>query len=183
MEQGYGSVRRPLMHNSFILVGPPEDPAGVRGEESISAAFAQIAQKQAAFYSRGDKSGTHERELSLWQEAQVEPKGDWYRASGVGMAALLRLADQKGGYTLTDWGTYETLRKQLRLELLSQNDPPILNQYSVLLVNPEKHSHVHYKEAEQFLAFLTSPETRQFIAEFGKDRFGEPIFYVDDPKP
>jgi tungstate transport system substrate-binding protein len=183
MEDGYGSVRRPLMHNSFILVGPPDDPAGVKGEKSISTAFAQIAKKQAAFYSRGDKSGTHEKELALWKEAHAEPKGDWYRASGVGMAALLRLADQKGGYALTDWGTYQTLRKELQLELMSQNDPPVLNQYNVILVNPDKYPHVHYAEAERFMAFLTLPETKQFIADFGKERFGEPIFFVDEPKP
>jgi tungstate transport system substrate-binding protein len=181
MAEGQGAVHRPHMHNDFVLVGPHEDPAGVWGEKSLSAAFTKIAQNEALFFSRGDRSGTNQREKELWRTAHIEPKGDWYQASGAGMATLLRMADEKLGYTLCDRGTFLTLRRQLRLELLASNDPPLINRYSVILVNPEKHPHVHYAEAERFLAFLTSPEIKKRIAEFGVDTVGEPLFHVDDP--
>jgi tungstate transport system substrate-binding protein len=179
MADGFGSVRRPLMYNDFVLVGPATDPAGVKGEKSIAKAFAQVAAKQAPFYSRGDESGTHVKEKKIWSQAEVEAKGDWYQSAGVGMAALLRLADEKDGYTLTDRGTYLSQRKNLNLVILSEGDPLLINRYSVIVVNPEKHPHVHHSEADQFLKFMTSPETQKAIAEFGVERFGEPLFHVE----
>jgi tungstate transport system substrate-binding protein len=182
MADGFGAVRRPLMYNDFVLVGPTEDPAGVKEEKSIAKAFAQLATKEAPFYSRGDESGTHKKEKKIWNNAEIEPHGDWYRSAGAGagMAAVLRLADEKNAYTLTDRGTYLSQRKNLKLVILSEGDPLLLNRYSVIVVSRDKHPHVHYSEAEQFLGFMTSPETRKTIAEFGVDRFGEPLFHVDE---
>jgi tungstate transport system substrate-binding protein len=181
MADGFGTVRREVMHNDFVLVGPSDDPAGIKGEKSIAQAFTRLARKEAPFYSRGDESGTHEREKTIWQKAGIEPKGDWYRSAGSGMAAVLRIADQKEGYALTDRGTYLSQRKDLKVVLLSEGDPLLLNRYSVIVVNPEKLPHIHYAEAEFFLGFMTSPETRKQIAEFGVDRYGESLFHPDEP--
>jgi tungstate transport system substrate-binding protein len=179
MAEGFGATRRPLMYNDFVLVGPPDDPAGVKGEKSIVKAFAQLAAKEAPFYSRGDESGTHLKEKKIWSEDGIEPKGDWYRSAGAGMAAVLRIANEKNGYTLTDRGTYLSQRKNLNLVILSEGDPLLLNRYSVIVVNPAKHPHVHHPEAVQFLEFMTSSETRKTIAAFGVDLFGEPLFHVE----
>jgi len=180
---GFGEARHEIMHNDFVLVGPANDPAGVKGEKSIAAAFATIAAKEAAFYSRGDKSGTHQKEKAVWRAAHIEPNGAWYRSSGVGMAEMLSMADEKQGYTLTDRGTFLKRRKHLELVILSEGDPLLFNRYSVIVVNPDKHPHVHHAEAVRFLTFMQSPATRNFIAEFGVERYGAPLFYVNEINP
>jgi tungstate transport system substrate-binding protein len=177
MAEGHGSRRRPVMHNDFILVGPAADLAGVKGQKSAVAAFAQVARSGAPFVSRGDESGTHALELALWRRAKVEPRGAWYLQAGAGMGQVLRLAGEKRAYALTDRGTFLAQRRGLGLVVLCEGDPMLLNRYSVILVSPDKHPHVRREPAQRFADFLLSPEAQGVIAGFGKDRFGEPLFF------
>ena len=179
MAEGHGALRRAVMRNDFILVGPKDDPAGVRGAGSIREAFSRIARRQADLVSRGDESGTHAKEKAVWREADIEPAGSWYIKAADGMAAVLRMADQKGAYTLTDRGTFLAQRKGLDLAALSEGDPLLSNPYSVIVVNPDKHPHVRERAARQFADFLLSAEAEKVIADFGKAEFGEPLFFPE----
>jgi tungstate transport system substrate-binding protein len=177
VEAGFGVGRRPVMYNDFVLVGPPADPAGVKGLASITEAFTRIARKEAPFVSRGDESGTHVKEKAVWRRAGIEPKGGWYVRAGAGMGQVLRMASEKRAYTLSDRGTFLALRGGLDLAVLAEGDPLLVNQYSVIRVNPEKHPHVRTEAARQFADFLLGPEARRLIAEFGKGRYGQPLFF------
>ena len=183
MDEGYGSLRRQVMYNDFVLVGPPADPAGIKGRAAITEAFARIARQGAPFVSRGDQSGTHQKELAVWRQAKIEPRGDWYISSGDGMAQVLRMADQKRAYTLSDRGTFLAQRRKpgLDLAILCQGDPLLVNHYSIIVVNPEKHPHVRQEAARKFADFLLAPATQKRIAEFGTDRYGEPLFFAGSP--
>jgi tungstate transport system substrate-binding protein len=178
VEEGFGVGRRQIMYNDFVLVGPASDPAGVKGEKSITAAFARVAQKPAPFVSRGDESGTHVKEKTIWRRAKIEPQGGWYIRAGTGMGQVLRMANEKRAYTLTDRGTFLAQRQALDLTILSEGDPLLKNQYSIILVNPEKHPHVHREAAQRFADFLLAAETQKVIANFGKERFGQPLFFT-----
>jgi tungstate transport system substrate-binding protein len=176
MEEGHGASRRAVMVDRFILVGPPADPAGVKGQASVVEAFTRIAGKEAPFVSRGDESGTHIKEKAIWQKAGVEPRGAWYIAAGAGMAQTLRMAGEKRAYTLTDRGTYLAQGQGLDLTVLCEGDPLLVNPYSVITVNPERHPGVHAEAARKFADFLVSPGVQETIADFGRDRFGEALF-------
>jgi tungstate transport system substrate-binding protein len=178
MDEGFGADRREVMHNDFVLVGPPADPVGVKGQASAAGAFARIARSGSPFVSRGDESGTHQKEKAVWRQAGVEPRGDWYLSAGAGMGQVLRLASEKHAYTLSDRGTFLALRQGLDLAVLAEGDPLLVNPYHVIVVNSAKHPHVHRREAEQFADFLLSAEGQGLIADFGKDRFGQPLFFV-----
>jgi tungstate transport system substrate-binding protein len=177
MDEGWGEERRPVMHNDFILVGPGSDPAQVKGQTSIVEAFERIAREQAPFVSRGDDSGTHQKEMELWKQAGLEPQGDWHIDSGAGMAEALRMAHEKQAYTLADRGTFLALRKDLQLEILCEGDPLLQNDYSVITVSAKKHPHVKAAAAQKFADFLTDPATKKTIAEFGVEKYGEPLFF------
>jgi tungstate transport system substrate-binding protein len=177
VEEGFGVGRRQVMYNDFVIVGPPADPAGVKGQASAVEAFRRIAAREAPFVSRGDESGTHVKEKAVWQKAAVEPKGGWYVRAGAGMGQVLRMASEKRAYTLSDRGTFLALRGGLELAVLSEGDPLLVNQYSVIRVNPEKHPHVRKEAAEKFADFLLAPATQRLIADFGKDRYGQPLFF------
>ena len=183
MDDGFGAGRREVMHNDFVLVGPADDPAGVKGQASVAEAFARIARRGSAFVSRGDESGTHQKEKAAWRQAGVEPRGDWYLRAGAGMGQVLRLAGEKRAYTLSDRGTFLALRGGLDLAVLGEGDPLLVNPYHVIVVNPAKHPHVRRREAEQLADFLLSPEGQGLIADFGKDRFGQPLFFVGAGRP
>jgi tungstate transport system substrate-binding protein len=178
MAEGYGAVRREVMVNDFVLVGPTTDPATIQGEKSAAEAFARIARFRSPFVSRGDESGTHQKERQIWRQAKVDPQGDWHIEAGAGMAQVLRMADQKHAYALSDRATFLAQRKGTDLAILSQGDPLLLNRYSVIVVNPAKHPHVRQQMARQFADFLLSPEVQKVIANFGIDRYGEPLFFV-----
>lgn len=178
--EGHGLSRREVMYNDFVLVGPAADPAHLRVQTSVAAAFRQIAETRSPFVSRGDDSGTHLKEKQLWQLAATEPHGNWYIEAGSGMAATLRMATEKQAYTLSDRGTFLSQAKQLDLVIVVQNEPPLHNQYSVIVVNPEKHPGVHREAAQAFADFLLSPGARKTIAEFGVQQFGQPLFFIDD---
>jgi tungstate transport system substrate-binding protein len=179
MEEGHGESRREVMHNDFVILGPPADPAGVKGSASASEAFTRITRAESAFVSRGDESGTHQREKAVWKKAGVVPKGAWYVRAGAGMGQVLRMASEKRGYTLSDRGTYLALRKGLELTVLHEGDPVLVNRYSVIVVSKERHPHARVEEARRFADFLQSEEARKAIRAFGVDRHGQPLFRVD----
>ena len=183
MRQGHAAGHWRLMYNHFLIVGPSSDPARIRAATSASQAFKRIAEARTEFVSRGDKSGTHQRELSIWKAAKIEPGGDWYLSAGSGMAATLRLADEKDAYGLTDIGTYLALKSALRLKPLYDRGNELLNPYSIMPVNPKKHPTANYDGAMQLVRYFLAPETMKRIASFGVDRFGQPLFEVYRSKP
>jgi tungstate transport system substrate-binding protein len=184
---GDGVNRLDVMYNDYILVGPQDDPAGVAGLESVKDALTQIANQGAAFASRGDDSGTHTKEKSLWASASLTPTAEsgWYFSLGQGMGETLLFTNEKPAYTLTDRGTW--LAQQANLPNLAvvvggatideNQDKSLLNPYGVIPVNPEKHSGVDFDLATQFAQWITAVETQQLIADFGKDQFGQALFY------
>lgn len=172
-----------VMHNDFILVGPESDPAGVKQAKTTAEAMKKIFYKGAIFVSRGDDSGTHKKELSLWQEAKLEPKGQkWYQESGSGMGATLNIASEKQGYTLTDRATYLSQKDKVKLAILKQGDKSLLNIYHVMNVNPEKFNKVNAEGGKAFVDFMVSKETQEIIGKFGVDKYGEPLFFPDAGK-
>jgi tungstate transport system substrate-binding protein len=183
MAEGHGSLRRPVMHNDFVLVGPPGDPAGVKGLRSAIDAFRRVARAASPFVSRADRSGTHVKEQTVWRQAGIEPQGNWYIRSGAGMGTVLRLANEKRAYSLTDRATFLALRRGLDLAVLCEGDPLLRNQYSMIVVNPERHAHVRAEAARRFADFLVSPQGRRAIAEFGKDRDGGALFVPEGAAP
>jgi tungstate transport system substrate-binding protein len=170
--------RHDVMYNDFVVIGPANDPAKVKGMKSAAKAFKKIAASQALFISRGDKSGTHTKELALWKIAEIEPKG-WkrYFEVGQGMEKTQRVANEKRAYTLTDRGTWLATKDKDKLEMVVvlEGDPTLFNQYGVMAVNPQKHKHVKYKEATEFINWLISKEGQQAIASF-KDKNGNQLF-------
>jgi len=166
VEEGYFIDREDVMYNDFIIVGPPADPAGVKSIDTARAAFAAIAAGEHTFVSRGDDSGTHRKELSIWENARIDASGNWYMAVGRSMGETLRMASEMGGYTLTDRATYLTLKDSLELEILLEGDPLLFNQYGIMAVNPKKHPHVKYQSAKKLIDFLMSPQGQELIASF-----------------
>ena len=189
VEEGHGTGRFDVMYNDFILVGPADDPAGVAGMTTAAEALAAIAAAGAPFASRGDDSGTHTKELSLWEKAGVtpDPAGGWYNSLGQGMGETLTFANEAGAYTLTDRGTYLSMRDNLPNlvvvvggESIADNaDPALLNPYGVIPVNPDKSDAINNKLANQFAEWITSTEVQEMIGQFGTDKFGQPLFYPD----
>jgi len=179
MAQEFGSLRLDVMHNDFVLVGPPSDPARVRGL-SVVDALKRIAERGALFASRDDRSGTHARELELWKKAGVSPAGKpWYLATGQGMGETARVASEKRACTLADRGTFLALRRSLDLAILVEGEPELWNSYRVIVVNPEKHPKTRTAEAKRFAEWLVTPATQKAIGEFGREKFGQPLFVPD----
>jgi tungstate transport system substrate-binding protein len=184
---GWGVDRRDVMYNDFILVGPKQDPAGIKGLTTAAEALQAIANKQAAFASRGDNSGTHTKEKDLWKKADLEPKGDWYKSLGQGMGDTLIFANEKEAYTIADRGTYLSMKDKLpNLTVLvggasikENSDQSLLNPYGVIAVNPARYPHVKFALAQKFMAWLTAVETQKLIGQYGVDKFGQPLFYPD----
>lgn len=177
--EGYGTERIEVMHNDFVIVGPSDDPAVVKDVKKAAAAFKKIGKKKANFVTRGDDSGTHKKELKIWEEAGIKPQGSWYFQSGQGMEDTLRIASEKGAYILSDRGTFLAQQKNLDLVVLVEKDPVLFNQYAVILINPKKFPKIKYDEAKKFVEFLVSPETQKLIGEFGVDKYGQPLFTPD----
>jgi tungstate transport system substrate-binding protein len=167
--QGFGVQRRDVMYNDYVLLGPQTDPAGIKGTQDAVAALARIAAKQAPFVSRGDDSGTHKLELSLWEAAGIEVEkasGAWYREAGSGMGATLNTASGLDGYTISDRGTWISFQNKGRLAVVVEGDPRLFNQYGVILVNPAKHAHVKAEDGQAFIDWLTSDQGQKAIAAF-----------------
>jgi len=180
LAEGWLINRRDVMFNDFVVVGPPEDPAGVKGLTAATEAFRRIAAAKARFLSRGDNSGTHFREMEIWEAAGIEPGGKWYLISGKGMGENLIQASLMGAYTLTDRGTFIAMRKNLDLEIVVEGpvkggDPLLMNPYGVMAVNPARFPDRNYVLAMAYIGFLTSPQGQRIIAEFTVE--GEPLFY------
>ncbi len=182
MDNGFGSERYLVMHNDFIIVGPAADPAGIKSATSAVDAMTRIATMQSLFESRGDDSGTNKAELALWKKAGITPEGAWYEETGQGMGATLTIASEKGAYTLTDRATYLANKDTYNLEILSEGDNALLNVYHVIVVNPEKWPKINLDGAKAFAAFMIDPETQAVIAQFGVDKFGQPLFTPDATK-
>jgi len=171
--------RRLVMHNDFIILGPLADPAGVKGLQSATEAFRRIAEAKVPFVSRGDNSGTHFLEKTLWQKAQLATRGTWYIEAGQGMGATLGIASEKRAYTLSDRGTYLAFTKRVQLAILLEGDAPLLNLYHVTEVNPGKFPKVNHAGAKAFADFLLTPEVQAIIKTFGVEKFGQPLFFPD----
>ena len=182
MQGGSGKDRMLVMHNDFIMVGPAADPAGIKGK-SPAAALTAVYEAGAPFVTRADDSGTYKKEVSLWQKAGVDPKGQtWYIETGQGMGASLTVASEKEAYILTDRATYLANKENLQLEILNEGDNSLLNVYHVITVNPDKWPKVNYEGARAFAKFITSAATQKVIGQFGRDKFGQPLFYPDADK-
>jgi tungstate transport system substrate-binding protein len=183
MEAGWGKDRFLVMHNDFVIVGPAADPAGIKAAMTTPDAFKAIADSGSEFITRGDDSGTHKMELSLWDKTEVDPSGQaWYTDSGQGMGATLTIASEKQAYTLTDRATYLANKDNLDLEILFEGDAALLNVYHVITVNPDKWPKSNYDGAMAFSEFMVDPETQAVIGEFGMDKFGQPLFFPDADK-
>jgi tungstate transport system substrate-binding protein len=171
------------MHNDFIIVGPPGDPAGIKGMKSAAEAFKKIASAGSIFMSRGDNSGTHAKEKAIWKATGINPEAQkWYQQTGLGMGQTLAVAAEKKTYTLADRGTYLALKKNLGLDILTEGDAILLNIYHVIEVNPAKWPKVNAAGAKAFADFMVSKQTQKIIKTFGVDKFGSPLFFPDAGK-
>lgn len=183
MAEGSGVNRKLVMHNDFIIVGPAQDPAKIKGTKSTPEAFRKIASAGALFLSRGDNSGTHSKEKEVWKAAGINPDGQkWYQQTGLGMGQTLNVASEKDGYTLADRGTYLAMKKNLRLNTLMEGDAILLNIYHVIEVNPAKWPKVNTAGAKAFSDFMVAKETQAIIKTFGVDKYGSPLFFPDAGK-
>ncbi len=169
--------RKAVMHNDFVIVGPEADPAKLAQAVSAADALQRIAKTQANFISRGDDSGTHKKEKNLWKIAAIEPQGEWYIAAGQGMGAVLKIADEKQAYALTDRGTQIAYADKMSLKVLFEGDEGLFNPYHVMAVNPEKHNHVKYDLASKYIEFVTGEQGQAIIAGFRKS--DQQLFYPD----
>ncbi len=181
--EGFGVNRRLVMHNDYIVVGPADDPAKIKGTKATTDAFKKIAAAGALFLSRGDNSGTHAKEKDIWKAAGINVEGQkWYQQTGLGMGQTLNVASEKNGYTLADRGTYLALKKNLALTIFMEGDAILLNIYHVIEVNPGKWPKVNVAGSKAFADFMVSRETQEIVKTFGVDKFGSPLFFPDAGK-
>jgi tungstate transport system substrate-binding protein len=180
MADGHGVRREDVMYNDFVIVGPANDPAGIKRKNGAAEAFSGLAQAPAKFVSRGDDSGTHTKEKAIWMEAGIAPSGEWYVSAGQGMGAVLTMADEQQAYTLSDRATYLARKGEgLELEILVEGDPILFNPYGVIAVDPAKNDQINHSLANAFIDWLISVPVQEKIGQFGKDKFGLPLFYPD----
>jgi tungstate transport system substrate-binding protein len=181
IQDGFGTERIPLMYNDFVIVGPADDPAGIKGMKTAAEALQKISGKAVTFISRGDKSGTHVAEMELWKKAGIKPAGAWYiiyEKGAEGNVPTLRYTDSKGAYTVIDRATYLSVKNQIKLAVLVEGDDALLNYISLIPVNVNKFPRVNEKDVKTFVAWLTSPDKGQkIIRDFGKDTYGSPLFF------
>ncbi len=177
---GFGTKRYDLMYNDFVILGPSSDPAKIRGMKDAASALRAIARAGSPFITRGDKSGTHVKELDVWKQTGIEPHGVWYHVyeqGSKGNAPTLAFTNEKQAYTLMDRATYITMKPKLTLQVLIERDSILLNYITLIPVNPAKFPQVHYAEAMQFVEWLQGKEAQTIIRDFGKDKYGEPLFF------
>ncbi len=177
VDAGYGVYRKDVMHNDFVIVGPKGDPAGLGKADTVNEAMVKLSYGQTPFISRGDDSGTHKKERALWKSAGVTPSGGWYAEAGQGMGAVLKICDEKGGYALTDRGTFIAFSGKVELVLLFEGDAPLLNPYGVIAVNPKRHHHVKFDLAKKFIDYLTGAKGQKFIGDYRVN--GKQLFFPD----
>lgn len=181
IKDGYGVNRRDVMYNDFVIMGPKNDPGGIAGLKDAKLALRNIHDKQQTFVSRGDDSGTHKKEKSLWSQLKLSPRGKWYLEAGQGMTATLRMADEKNAYVMVDRATYLSNRNKLRLRLLVEGDKDLFNPYGIIPVNPFKHKHAKYKIAMALVAWMTSPECQKMIGEYKTK--GQQLYHPNAENP
>lgn len=174
IDGGFGVERFDVMYNDFVLIGPPEDPAQISSSGSVIEVLKKIHHSKSAFISRGDDSGTHKKELSLWQKTGYMPQGDWYKSVGQGMGKVIQIANEMGAYTMTDRGTWLAYQAKSNLALLYQGGPPLFNPYGIMAVNPQRHSHVNHAGADNLINWITSEKGQRLIGEFTVN--GERLF-------
>lgn len=180
MDNGDGVRREDVLYNDFVILGPDDDPAGISGMTSAADAFEMIAASESTFISRGDDSGTHVKEKTIWQAAEIETTEDWYIASGQGMGEVLTMADELQAYTLSDRATYLARTKEgLNIKVQVEGDPILFNPYGVIAVNPAKSPNINPDLANQFIDWLISVPAQQLISEFGAAEFGQSLFIPD----
>lgn len=181
VNEGFGTERIDLMYNDFVIIGPASDPAGIKGMKDVREALKRIAEKGAPFISRGDKSGTHVAEMELWQKAGLKPGGPWYlvyEKGASGNVPTLLYTDEKGAYTVIDRATVISIKNRIKLTVLVEGSTDLLNYISLIPVNPKKFARANYGGAMTFVKWLTAPDKGQvIIRDFGKDRYGEPLFF------
>lgn len=178
--EGFGGPRRPVMYNDFVLIGPKSDPAGIKGSRDIAAALTAIQTKAAPFVSRGDRSGTHQAELALWQAARIDlaaTRGTWYREIGQGMGAALNTAGGMNAYVLSDRATWLSFRNRADLDILVEGDRRLFNQYGIMLVNPQRHPHVKQADGQAFIDWIVGPEGQKAIADYKIN--GQQLFFAN----
>ena len=179
--EGFGTERIDLMYNDFVIVGPANDPAGIKGMKLAADALKRISEKKVLFISRGDNSGTHVAEMELWKLAGIKPSGSWYEVyekGSTGNAPTLQYTDQKSAYTVIDRATYLTLKDKIKLVVLVEKDEALLNYITLIPVNPQKFPKVNYQDTMIFVKWLTAPDKGQkIIRDFGKDKYGSPLFF------
>ncbi len=175
VEDGFGVNRRDVMYNDFIILGPKADPAGIRKTANAAKALRKIQTSSSTFISRGDDSGTHKKEKHIWNLAKVEPKGKWYLESGQGMSATLRMSDEKNAYVMVDRATYIFNKKTIRLDLLLERDPVLMNPYGIIAVSPYLHKHAKYDLSMSLIGWITSPECQKMIGKYKK--LGQQLYH------
>lgn len=184
MTTGAGINRRLVMHNDFVIIGPASDPVAIRGENNALKAIEKIYQARALFMSRGDESGTHQLEKSLWKKAELNPDNQgWYQQSGQGMGATLSIANEKNAYTISDRATFLAFLKSINLQILSEGDSTLLNVYHVIQINSGKFNRVNAEGGKAFADFMVSAGTQDLIGKFGVEKYGQPLFFPDAGKP
>lgn len=176
MDNGYGTERRTVMYNDFVIVGPVSDPADIAEASGAKDALQRIAASESPFVSRGDESGTHALEKKLWAAIDLTPSGEWYTEAGGGMGDTLNIANEREAYTISDQGTFLSLKDRLDLAVLVEGDPAVLNIYHVIQTNPDNGANIDTVGGQAFLDFLLEPSTQEFIGAFGVEEFGEPLF-------
>ncbi len=181
VSDGNGLKRVELMYNYFVIVGPKNDPAGIKASNltDAAAAFKKVMDNKSTFVSRGDDSGTNKKELALWTSVNIKPSGSWYVSAGKGMGDVLMMTSEKQGYTLTDKATYLSMKDKLNLEIVLENAKNLLNQYTLIAVSPDKHKGINNKGAQEFIDWMTSDKGLKMIGEYGKDKYGVNLFTVN----
>jgi tungstate transport system substrate-binding protein len=177
VEEGYGVERVGFMYNDFVILGPESDPADIAGTSDAAEAFAAIAESESLFISRGDNSGTHNKELNVWAEAGIDPEGNWYREAGQGMGAVITIANNELAYSLADRGTYLAYRGEIDLDVVVEGDPLLFNPYAVIAVDPERHPQAKIDLAQELIDYLVSDEGQQIIGDYTVE--GEQLFTPD----
>lgn len=175
--EGHGTERVEVMYNDFVLVGPSTDQDWkLEKSDDIVKSLLDLSENEGEFISRGDDSGTHKKELSIWEFAEIEPAGDWYIEAGAGMGDVLQIANEKQAYTLTDRATYLSMKDDLDLEIYTEGDENLFNQYGVIPVNPEKNENINNESAMEFVNWLTGENAQGLIEEFGVEEYGQALF-------
>ncbi|QEK11565.1 extracellular solute-binding protein [Crassaminicella thermophila] len=178
VKAGHGLERFDVMYNDFVIIGPKNDPAKLyeNASNDVIKAFKLINKGNAKFVSRGDDSGTHKKEKKFWEEAGIEPKGDWYLSAGKGMGDVIQMANEIEGYTLSDRATYLSMKDKIDLEILVEGDNKLFNQYGVIAVNPNKNEKINNDGAQKFIDWILGEKAQGLIKAFGKDKFSKPLF-------